>query len=219
MGQNLSAAPAKRPTDRETFVVETMAIEHIVEVRELERRCFPTPWPKESFYYELERNRMARYIVLRRVAEDEAAPAEAVEPPGLLQRIFGGRNRVHSNSVVGFAGLWMMVDEAHITTLAVSPDHQGKGLGELLLVAITEISVAHGAKMMTLEVRPSNTIAQKLYEKHGFSGHGIRPHYYSDDGEDAVVMWSEELGTAKSQQRFEELQDRLRRRVTWESKL
>ncbi len=219
MGQNLSAAPAKRPTDREAFVVEAMTIEHVEEVRELERRCFSTPWPRESFYYELERNRMARYIVLRRLSQDPAVPPVPATAPGLLQRIFGVRNRVNSNSVVGFAGLWMMVDEAHITTLAVSPDHQGKGLGELLLVAITEISAAYGAKMMTLEVRPSNAIAQKLYEKHGFSGHGIRPHYYSDDGEDAVVMWSEELGAAKSQQRFQELRDSLQRRLTWESKL
>ncbi len=195
-----------------------MEIADIDEVRVVERKCFPSPWPKQSFRYELERNRMARYFVLRRKHPEKLIPAGAPKP-GFLRRLLGGASSIGEGSIVGFAGIWMMVDEAHITTLAVLPESQGQGLGELLLVATTELSGVEGVKMMTLEVRESNSVAQRLYEKYGFSRHGVRRHYYSDDGEDAVVMWSEEINSSLFQKRFRELRARLRKRLTWESKL
>ena len=214
----MTAVPIKKSTAQDTFLLRPMEIADIDEVRVVEKKCFPTPWPKESFRYELERNRMARYFVLRRNSPDAPIlPGES--SPGLIRRLFGGASSVEQGSIVGFAGIWMMVDEAHITTLAVAPEFQGKGLGELLLVAVTEISGAEDAKVMTLEVRQSNVVAQRLYEKYGFSRHGIRAHYYSDDGEDALVMWSEEINSPEYQERFKALRAKLGKRLTWESKL
>ena len=215
----MTATPTRRQTERDTFTLEPMRAGDIDEVRLIERQCFPTPWPKESFRYELERNRMAHYLILRRDAVDGEVVPEPIERPGLFRRLFRRNHVDRPTSIVGFAGLWLMVDEAHITTLAIAPDYQGKGLGELLLVGVTEVCAAYGAKMMTLEVRPSNAIAQKLYGKYGFTGQGVRPHYYSDDGEDALVMWSEEIGSTVFQDRFKRMRVELRKRVTWESKL
>lgn len=214
----MTAVLTKKSTTRDTFVLAPMAIAGIDAVRAVEKKCFPTPWPRESFRYELERNHMARYFVLRRKHPEGSTPP--VEPqPGILRRLLGGTRTFGQDSIVGFAGIWMMVDEAHITTLAVDPEFRGQGLGELLLVATTELSGVEGAKMMTLEVRQSNAVAQRLYEKYGFSRHGIRRHYYSDDGEDAVVMWSEEINSPPFQKSFRELRAKLRKRLTWESKL
>ena len=214
----MTAVLTKKPKTQDKFVLLPMEVADIDEVRSVEKQCFPSPWPKESFRYEIERNRMARYFVLRRITPDMDTPP-ALPTPSFLQRLFGKARTAGQGSMVGFAGIWLMVDEAHITTLAVTPDFQGQGLGELLLVAVTEISGVEGAKTMTLEVRKSNVIAQRLYEKYGFSKHGIRPHYYSDDGEDAVVMWSEEITSDSFQERFHELRTKLRHRLTWESKL
>ena len=207
-------APASGPIGNDSFIVQPMDIDDIAEVRAIERQCFSTPWPRESFRHELERNRMARYLVLRRNNAD-LPPSR----PGLLQRVLGGGTRPEHRSIVGFAGIWMMVDEAHITTLAVSPEFQGCGLGEILLIALTELSRIENAKVLTLEVRQSNIVAQGLYGKYGFSERGIRPRYYSDDGEDALVMWSEELNSLAFEKRFRTLHANLQNRLMWESRL
>ncbi len=214
----MTAVLTKKLTTHDSFVLLPMEVADIDEVRTLEKRCFQSPWPRESFRYEIERNRMARYFVLRRLQPEGPAPT-AQPSPGFLRRLFRRAPAAEQGSLVGFAGIWMMVDEAHITTLAVAPEFQRQGLGELLLVAVTELSGVEGAKMMTLEVRESNSIAQRLYEKYGFGRHGIRPNYYSDDGENAVVMWSEEINSPAFQTRFRELRAKLSKRLTWESKL
>ena len=197
---------------------EDLNVDDIEEVRGIERQCFSTPWPRESFRYELERNRMARYLVLCRNVSGTNTPVSASNP-GLLQRILGGGRRPGHRAIVGFAGIWMMVDEAHITTLAVAPECQGQGLGEILLIALTELSLIENVKVLTLEVRQSNIVAQGLYGKYGFSERGIRPSYYSDDGEDALVMWSEELNSPAFEKRFGNLLTKLENRLTWESRL
>ncbi len=94
---------------------------------------------------------------------------------------------------MGYAGLWLMSDEAHITTIAVHPKYRGEGIGELLLVQIIDSARDIGARWLTLEVRKSNQIAQALYQKYTFREMGLRRRYYSDDGEDALVMWSEPI--------------------------
>jgi ribosomal-protein-alanine N-acetyltransferase len=94
-------------------------------------------------------------------------------------------------SIVGYAGLWLMTDEAHITTIAVDPDFQGNGIGELLVVALIDRARQIGARWLTREVRVSNDVAQRLYEKYTFKEMGIRRRYYSDNGEDALVMWTD----------------------------
>jgi ribosomal-protein-alanine N-acetyltransferase len=94
---------------------------------------------------------------------------------------------------VGYAGIWVMTDEAHVTTIASHPDVRGKGVGELLLLALIHRAIEVGARWMTLEVRASNSVAQNLYRKYTFKEMGVRRRYYSDNGEDALVMWTDAL--------------------------
>lgn len=108
-------------------------------------------------------------------------------------------------TILGYAGLWLVLDEAHVTTVAVRPDLRGQGLGELLLVRLIEIAQEMGAHRMTLEVRVSNEVAQNLYRKYTFKVEGVRRRYYSDDNEDALIMWSEPLASPEFQARFAEL--------------
>ena len=141
-----------------------MTLDDIDAVQEVERSSFPVPWPANAFRHELTQNRNAKYVVAR---EDG-----------------------HS---VGYAGLWLMVDEAHITTFAVHPDHRRQRIGERLLQRLFDIAATMNAEWLTLEVRASNLAAQKLYEKYGFRRAGVRRRYYSDNNEDALIMWTERL--------------------------
>ena len=141
-----------------------MTLEDIDAVQEVERSSFPVPWPASAFRHELTQNRNARYVVARM------------------------RDRI-----VGYGGLWLMVDEAHITTFAVHPDHRRLRIGERLLQRLFEIAEVMNAEWLTLEVRASNLAAQKLYEKYGFRRAGVRRRYYSDNSEDALIMWTERL--------------------------
>jgi ribosomal-protein-alanine N-acetyltransferase len=141
-----------------------MRLEDVPAVHEIEKLSFRTPWPAHAFEQELRGNRLARYVVARA-----------------------------GDAVVGFAGVWLMVDDAHVTTFGVHPDWRRQGIGRQLLLNLYELSVALGARQMTLEVRVSNTGAQALYRSFGFEIVGRRPHYYTDDGEDALVMTTPEL--------------------------
>jgi ribosomal-protein-alanine N-acetyltransferase len=109
--------------------------------------------------------------------------------------------------------MWILYDEAHITTIGVSPEYRGRGLGELLLIDVFEQAVARNAEWVTLEVRVSNSSAQALYEKYGFTRQGVRRRYYSDNGEDAYIMWSASLRLPEYRARFAELSARLRERL------
>jgi ribosomal-protein-alanine N-acetyltransferase len=120
---------------------------------------------------------------------------------------------VRRGTVVGYAGLWFVLDEAHVTTIAVRPDQRGNGLGELLLIRLIELGVEAGAQRVTLEVRVSNEVAQGLYRKYTFKGEGIRRRYYSDDNEDALIMWSEPITTPEFRRQFLELKRALFRRM------
>lgn len=148
-------------------VVEPMRLEDVSAVHEIERLSFRTPWPAYAFEQELRSNRLARYLVARA-----------------------------GDRVVGFAGVWLMVDEAHVTTFSVHPDWRRQGIGRQLLLNLAELSIGIGARCMTLEVRESNTVAQDLYRTFGFEAAGRRPGYYTDDGEDAIVMTTPSLSEA-----------------------
>jgi ribosomal-protein-alanine N-acetyltransferase len=149
-------------------VVEPMGLDDVAAVHEIERLSFRTPWPAYAFEQELRGNRLARYVVARA-----------------------------GDHVVGFAGIWQMVDDAHVTTFGVHPDWRRQGIGRQLLLNVAELSVAMGARRLTLEVRASNEAAQALYHAFGFEIAGRRPRYYTDDGEDALVMTTPDLGTAR----------------------
>jgi ribosomal-protein-alanine N-acetyltransferase len=146
--------------------IGAMTVEDVPAVHEIERLSFATPWPAYAFEQELIGNRLARYLVARA----------------------GG-------TVVAFAGVWLMVDEAHITTFGVHPDWRRQGIGRQLLLAVVETGTALGARRLTLEVRAGNGVAQSLYRSFGFEAVGRRRAYYTDDGEDAIVMTTPDLDT------------------------
>ncbi|WP_456272657.1 ribosomal protein S18-alanine N-acetyltransferase [Bacillus sp. AK031] len=142
------------------YTIRLMSIEDLDDVMQVEVNSFSIPWSRDAFFNEIEKNHFATYIVI----ED-------------------------NGQVVGYCGVWIIVDEGHITNVAVLPSYRGKGLGDRLLGAMVEIAKEMGAASMTLEVRVSNTPAQSLYRKFGFQEGGIRKNYYSDNQEDALVMW------------------------------
>jgi ribosomal-protein-alanine N-acetyltransferase len=157
-------------------ILAVMVLEDIPRVREIEQQSFRTMWPREAYTHELRDNRLAAYMVAR------------------LDR-----------EIVGYAGMWVIMDEAHITTIAVDPLHRGQHIGERLLVGLIDDALERGARWMTLEVRKSNTGAQALYHKYGFREIGIRKGYYSDNREDAIVMWTGNLRELDFQRRYAEL--------------
>jgi ribosomal-protein-alanine N-acetyltransferase len=109
--------------------------------------------------------------------------------------------------------MWLAFDEAHITTIGVDPDQRGRGLGELLLLCMFDEAVARGANWLTLEVRVTNAAAQALYRKYGFTAQGTRKRYYSDNNEDALIMWSPALGEAEFRAEVESRRAALERRL------
>lgn len=115
--------------------------------------------------------------------------------------------------VVGYAGLWLMVDEGHVTTIGVHPDYRGKAAGELLFLGLVDIAAEMKAARVTLEVRVSNLPAQALYRKYGLEIAGVRKRYYSDNGEDAYIMWSEPVTSAQFQARISKLREELAARL------
>jgi [ribosomal protein S18]-alanine N-acetyltransferase len=153
--------------------VEPMLIEHLGAVHAIERASFSVPWPDDAYRNELLTNRLASYVVAR--AGDE---------------------------IVGFGGLWVMVDEAHITTFAVDPRWRRRGIGEWMLLGLIDRALERGAREATLEVRLSNMPARRLYEKYGFRPVGIRPRYYSDNGEDALIMTTDALAAPEMRERL-----------------
>ena len=153
-----------------------MTLDDLPAVHAIERASFAVPWPDDAYRNEIRANRLASYVVAR-----------------LDER------------VVGFAGIWVMVDEAHVTTFAVDPRWRRRGIGERLLLALLDLSIARHAREATLEVRLSNLPARKLYEKHGFRPVGIRPRYYSDNGEDALIMTTEALSSPGMRERMDRL--------------
>ena len=163
--------------------VEPMTLGDLPAVHAIERASFSVPWPDDAYRNELLTNRLASYVVAR--AGDE---------------------------VVGFGGLWVMVDEAHITTFAVDPRWRRRGIGEWLLLALLDRAVARQAREATLEVRLSNMPARRLYEKYGFRPVGIRPRYYSDNGEDALIMTTDALASSAMRDRLASLRAALDQR-------
>lgn len=144
----------------ESVIVRKMKLSDIDSVVDIEENSFAIPWTKGAFATELKRNMLAKYYV--------------VEVDG---------------RVVGYGGMWLIMDEAHITNIAVHPKYRGKGIGKKLVEGLIEEVLKLNIYRITLEVRRSNITAQALYKKFGFIPCGIRPEYYQDDKEDAIIMW------------------------------
>jgi ribosomal-protein-alanine N-acetyltransferase len=139
-----------------------MRQEDIEAICEIEQEAFTTPWTPGAFHNELTNNHFAHYIVME----------------------CGDR-------IAGYGGMWLIMEEAHVTNVAVQADYRGRKLGERLMRELQRTAAFLGAVRMTLEVRVSNHIAQSLYEKLGFKSVGLRRGYYTDNGENAVIMWAD----------------------------
>jgi ribosomal-protein-alanine N-acetyltransferase len=202
------------------FRIDLMAIEDIPEVGKVERRCFSNPWPLSAYRRELRFPEQNYYIVLRAIDEPEQngfglnrneltrrAITRLVHP-------FGKRSEeLAQPHIAGFAGMWVMYDEAHVTTIGTDPGYRGRGLGELMLVALFDEAIKRGASLLTLEVRVSNGVAQRLYHKYGMTSQGVRARYYTDNGEDAYIMWSKSLRDAEYLADLERLRASLAHRL------
>jgi [ribosomal protein S18]-alanine N-acetyltransferase len=158
------------------LLIEPMQLADLDAVHQIELASFSSPWPPNAYRSELETNRLASYLVAR--IDDD---------------------------IVAYGGMWLMVDEAHITTFAVHPAWRRQKIGERLLLAFLDLAVARQAREATLEVRLSNISARRLYEKYGFRPVGLRPRYYSDNGEDALIMTTEPIREPRYRERMEAL--------------
>jgi len=148
-------------------VIEGMRLEDVSQVIEIERLSFPTPWSRKAFETELAENACACYLVARA-----------------------------SGRVIGYAGMWVLIDESHVTNIAVHPHYRRRHVGRALLRELMGRAAARGATAMSLEVRASNVAAQLLYLSEGFVVAGVRKRYYSDTGEDAIIMIRDHLESA-----------------------
>ena len=197
--------------------VRLLRHEDIDRVIEIDREAFPTEWPPPNFKRELD-NRLARYIVACNAAEMTREPEETPQqssPKNLISRVkrffIGDQSPVSerpvnsSECIMGFAGFWTMADEAHITTIATLKAFRQQGIGELLLQSIIDMANQRAARIVTLEVRVSNTAAQQLYTKYGFNQVGLRRGYYTDNREDAVIMSTDHIASTSFQAQLQEL--------------
>jgi ribosomal-protein-alanine N-acetyltransferase len=218
------------------YVIEPMAEDDIAAVSRLERRCFSNPWPQSAYRRELRNPEQNFYIVLRRQTAISTMRGNGADLPhwdpyetptkfsrmALFSRVRKGVVNTASGRtprIVGFAGFWHVFDEAHVTTIAVDPDLRGRSLGELLLVSLIEEAINRRAGYLSLEVRVSNIVAIRLYEKYGFSVKGVRPKYYVDDGEDAYVMWSDNVRSADFRELLDDRRSRLERSLGLDAEL
>ena len=146
------------------MTIVPMTTSDISSVTRIERASFSTVWPSDAFFNELSTNKLAHYFV---------------------GRIDG--------KIVAYGGIWVIFEDSHVTTIAVDPAMRGRGYGETLLLYLLDEAIARGASWMTLEVRESNVGAQQLYRKYGFTTVTTRKGYYSDNNENALVMWAGNL--------------------------
>lgn len=138
--------------------------ECIQGMTEVENLSFATPWSLDSITDEVVKNNLARYICARL-----------------------------DGQIIGYGGMWVIFEEAHITNIAVLPEFRRCGIGKFILKELIQIAKKNNVTTMTLEVRKSNIVAQKLYKFYGFECCGIRKAYYSDNGEDAIIMWKYDI--------------------------
>ena len=150
-------------TDRESIIVREMKKQDLSRVAELERLCFSIPWSEKALASEL-KNKVALYQVLE-----------------------------HDGLIAAYAGMWLILDEAHVTNVAVDPQFRRQGFGLLVMLELMRRARSRGATRMTLEVREKNYGAQSFYDTLGFVKAGVRRGYYSDTGEDAFILWNDSL--------------------------
>lgn len=142
------------------FEIIPMTVEHIDDVLAVEEATFSIPWTRKDFEREMTENNLAIYYVA-----------------------------VADGKIVGYAGMWHVITEGHITNVAVLEDYRKQGIGDALMAQLEQVAMEKEMIGITLEVRINNTPAQRLYHKHGYRAEGLRKNYYPDTHEDAVIMW------------------------------
>ena len=162
------------------LVIEPMTDADVKEVLRIEQQSFATQWPSNAFYQELHDNKLAHYYV--------------------------GRIDGH---VVAYGGIWVILEDSHVTTIAVHPRFRGRKYGEIMLLRLLDEAIGRGASWMTLEVRETNAVAQNLYRKYGFTTVSTRKGYYSDNNENALVMWAGNLKSEIYKNRLQALRSTL----------
>jgi ribosomal-protein-alanine N-acetyltransferase len=179
---------------RQSLTLDLMRESDVATVQEIEREIFATPWPRNAYFRELASRTSAHYVVLRR---------EGVEAP----------SRFYATdmdpTILGYGGMWRMYDEAHVTTIGVRRDLHHRGYGRILFAGLVQAAYDMGAKWVTLEVRTTNDNAMKMYEGFGFKVIGRRKGYYTDNGEDAIVMWSDSIHSPRFRRAYESNLERI----------
>lgn len=186
------AAEGAKPValGEDQLVLRMMRGDDVPAVMAIEKASFEAGWPATAFERELTHNQMARYIVAEQVSDGGAV---------------GG--------IAGFGGLWLMVDEAHVVTVAVPPQLRGRGIGRLLVHGLIELARDSAMAVATLECRVSNSVARQLYAGYGFYEVGLRKRYYSDNQEDALIMTTEVLTSPAYERRLLQLASHLHTRI------
>lgn len=185
------------------YLVEPMTLGDVDQVMAIEQIAFSAPWSARAFRYEISQNKQSTMYVVRPAPPHESWLAMSLRRLALTQ----------PREVLGYAGLWLLVDDIHVSTIAVHPGWQGRGLGELLLLALLDRGAELEACRATLEVRVSNLPAQQLYRKYGFEIISRRRHYYSDNNEDAYIMATPRFETAGFQVNLRDRRSRLHARL------
>ena len=198
------------------YTIRLMCKDDITQVTGIDREAFDSQWPPPNYKRELE-NQLASYIV---VLDDTRMVTEPADKPGqgfngLISRTKRWVTHNHAPDeepaviqkpyVMGFAGMWVMAGEAHITNIAVRQQYQRQGIGELMIISLTDLAIKLYADAMTLEVRVSNSVARSLYTKCGFAEAGIRRGYYLDNREDGIIMSTADFSSAPFQEQLQQL--------------
>lgn len=208
------------------YFIDPMIETDIERVQEIEQQSFSTHWSANTYRNELRNPSNNRYIV-GKASPVPPPPREERNPDtsgrGFLSNVLSVLLGASSETpdiryfIVGYGGLWTCVDEAHITTIAVDPIYRGRGIGELLLNGLIDQALSTNADLLTLEVRISNVVAQQLYLKYGFHPFGKRTRYYTDNGEDALIMSTDSIQSKSYQERLYELRGLLFERLRQEA--
>ena len=172
---NVNKEYAGRELEMADLIIRRAEEKDVLAIEQIEKQCFAVPWSYESLHKDIVENGLAFYIVAEIAAEDGSEAAEQSEGT--------------AGQVCGYVGVWKILDEGHITNVAVAPDYRRMHIGRAMLETLIEVTGEAGIERYTLEVRASNEPAIRLYEGLGFKSEGIRPGYYEDNGEDAVIMW------------------------------
>jgi len=168
----------------QSLIVRYMDIKDIPDVMEIDEASFKPPWPERSYRFEINESHVSYMVILEKIERRDITGWRR-----LMNNLRGADIEQEEQPViVGYGGLWKIAEESHVSTIASHPDYRGQKFGEILLACMIRRAIVLKAEYVVLEVRVSNHIAQRLYEKYGFKLHGTKKNYYHHDKEDAYDM-------------------------------